>query len=285
MIKSIKVKTGELEFDCRVSGEESGEPLILLHGFPETSIMWSGLMGRLSSKGFYCIAPDMRGYSENACPRGVGNYTIKELSNDIIRIANQLNLDRFHLIGHDWGAGIGWNITYKHPKRVICWTALSIPHSRAFRKALKTDKEQKRKSRYIGLFLLPFIPEITIKWNDFEKFRKLWRNSAPEEVGHYLSVFRRKYTLTAALNYYRANLRKSDHQPVGDIEVPTLFIWGKNDLAVGDVAVQYNSKYIKGDYTFLALEGGHWLMQTNYTEVASAIDRHLSNNRTVSNTR
>lgn len=275
-MKSIKqIKVGDLEFDCRVSGEENNELIILLHGFPETSFMWIHLMDKLSNLGYFCLAPDMRGYSQKACPKGVKNYTVTKLSEDILHIANAVKAEKFHLIGHDWGAAIGWNIVFQNPGRIISWTALSVPHSRAFGKAIKTDKEQKKKSRYIGWFLLPIIPEIIIRRNNFEKFRKLWKHSSAEELKNYFEVFERKRTLTAALNYYRANFRGGKRQVIGNISTPTLFIWGKNDLAVGIAAVENNHKYMKGDYTFLTLDGGHWLIQTNYQEVETAIIGHI----------
>lgn len=279
-----KINIGKFEFDCRVSGNEQNELIILLHGFPETSFMWIDLMGKLSSIGFYCVAPDMRGYSKNACPKGVKHYKVQKLTSDILNIADAIDKDKFHLIGHDWGAGIGWNIVYNNPKRVISWTALSIPHSRAFSKALKMNKEQKRKSRYIGLFLLPIIPEIIIRWNDFKIFRKLWKNSSTEELENYLTVFKRKQSLTAALNYYRANIgRGKGRQPIGDIETPTLFIWGNKDIGVGAFAVKSNEKYMRGEYTFKELDGGHWLIQTNYSEVEDAIIEHVSKYKTAPN--
>ena len=270
-----KVSTGELEFDCRVSGNEQNELIIFLHGFPETSFMWSKIMEKLSSIGFYCIAPDMRGYSENACPKGVKNYSIEKLSGDILDIADASNKNKFHLIGHDWGAAIGWNIVYNNPERIISWTGLSVPHNKAFGKAIKLDKEQQKKSRYIKSFLVPYIPEMMLKKNDFEKLRKLWENSSPEELENYLTVFSRKQTLTAALNYYRAMIKKGKNRTIGDIQTPTLFIWGNQDLAVGSFAVENNHKYMKGDYTFLELDGGHWLIQTNYAEVEAAIVEHV----------
>lgn len=277
MTELRKIKTGNLEFDCRVSGEANNEFVIFLHGFPESSYMWLGMMDHLSSNGFCCIAPDMRGYSKNACPKGAKNYTIEKISNDILDIADKLEVKNFHLIGHDWGAVIGWNLVYNNPQRIISWTSLSIPHSRAFGKALKIDSVQKKKSRYIGFFLLPVVPEFVIRWNDFSRFKKLWRNSSPEEVNHYLSVFRRKQCLTGALNYYRANIGKGKiGQPIGKIETPTLFIWGNRDLAVGRVAAELNHKYMKSDYTYLELEGGHWLIQTNYAELEVAISKHLN---------
>ena len=275
MIQSKKISIGPLEFDYRLAGESNKEPVILLHGFPETSIMWNRLMGLLAKEGFYCVAPDMRGYSQGACPKGIKNYTLDKLSADIINLAEALGINKFHLIGHDWGAIIGWNLAYTHSERIISWTALSVPHSRAFSKAYKTDPVQKKKSKYIGLFLLPIIPEFKIRRHNFKGFRRLWKNSSPEEVEHYLSVFSRKSSLTAALNYYRANLKKGKRISIGEIEVPTLFIWGKTDLAVGEVAAKGTEKYMKGDYTFLEVEGGHWLIQTNYAEVEQAIIKHL----------
>lgn len=282
MIELKKITVGELEFDVRVSGKKAHEPVIFLHGFPETSFMWSKLMEKLSYLGYYCIAPDMRGYSENACPKGVENYRVKELREDILNIATSLGAEKFHLVGHDWGAAIGWNIVYASPERILSWTALSVPHTRAFGRALKLDKEQKKKSRYIGWFLVPLLPELYLRRGDLSKFRKLWKHSSPEELENYLSVFRRKKSLTGALNYYRANIGKGKNQPIGSIEAPVLFIWGNRDLAIGSFAAHGNQKYMKGEYTFLELDGGHWLIQTNYDEVEAAIVKHLSKYGTAS---
>ena len=278
-MKIKTIKAGDFEFDYRVSGNPENETLIFLHGFPETSYMWIKVMEELASLGFYCVAPNMRGYSKNACPKGVKNYQTQKLVLDILNIADVINKNKFHLIGHDWGAGVGWNLVYQNPDRIISWTALSVPHPRGFAKAIKMDKIQRKKSRYIGWFLVPIIPEITLRKNDFKKFRRLWRNSSEGELNDYLSVFRRKQTLTAALNYYRANLGRGKKQLTEDITTPTLFIWGKKDLAVGRVAAENNHKYMKGDYEFIELDGGHWLMQTNYSDVKTALIKHLNKYR------
>ncbi len=278
MIESKKITIGELEFDYRVSGKENTQYVILLHGFPETSRMWTHLMDDLSERGYCCVAPDMRGYSKGACPKGVKHYTMDKLTGDILEIAESLGIDKFHLIGHDWGAAVGWNVVYQNPEKIISWTSLSIPHSRAFAKAIRTDPVQKKKSRYIGFFLLPWIPEVMIRRNDFKSFRRLWKHSSLEEVDEYLSVFRRKKSLTGALNYYRANLRRGKVRPLGDIDTPTLFIWGKKDLAVGEAAALGTEQYMKGDYTFIPVEGGHWLIQTNYPDVSTAVIEHLTRN-------
>ena len=178
MTELKKIRVDNLEFDCRIAGSASNDLVIMMHGFPESSYMWTDLMSHLAEKGFYCVAPDLRGYSRDACPKGKKHYTIDTLSNDILNIAAALHFEKFHLIGHDWGAGIGWNIVYNHPEKIISWTAMSVPHNRAFGKALRTDPIQKKKSRYIGFFLLPYLPEIIIRLNDFKRFRRLWKHSS-----------------------------------------------------------------------------------------------------------
>lgn len=282
MAEIRKIEIDKLEFDCRVAGNEHDELVILLHGFPETSIMWKTVMPEIASHGFYCIAPNMRGYSKNACPKGQSHYTIKKIGQDILNIADSLGKDKFHLIGHDWGAVIGWNIAFKSRDRILSWSAMSVPHNSAFGKAIKLDKDQKKRSRYIMWFLIPILPEIMIRRHDFKILRRLWKRSSAEEVEDYLSVFRRKQSLTGALNYYRANIGKSKSEALGDILAPTLFIWGKYDIAIGAFAAESNHKYMKGEYKFLELEGGHWLIQSNYAEVKTAIIEHLSKYKTMS---
>jgi pimeloyl-ACP methyl ester carboxylesterase len=282
MTTTKSIRLGDLEFDYRVCGDEKDELVVFLHGFPETSIMWRELMPEIAALGFYCIAPDMRGYSKNACPTGVSNYTIEKISSDILGIAESLKPGNFHLVGHDWGAAIGWDITYNHRERILSWTSLSVPHSRAFYSALKEDKEQKKMSRYIGLFLLPYIPELLVRRNDYKAFRKLWKHSTPKVLENYLSVFRRKKSLTGALNYYRANF-KQGRQPIGEVEAPTLFIWGNRDFAIGAFGAYKTKDYMKGEYTFLEVDGGHWLVQSNYPEVKVALSEHLTTHKTLPN--
>ncbi|MCA0931426.1 alpha/beta hydrolase [Lutimonas saemankumensis] len=277
MVEQRKIKIGELTFNIRISGNENQDLVLFLHGFPESSVMWTALMKSVSESGFYCVAPDMRGYSDGACPKGIKNYDLKNLIKDILDIVEFLGKDKFHLVGHDWGAAIGWNVVYQNRDRILSWTALSVPHSRAFGKAIKMDKVQQKKSAYIKWFLLPWLPEIYIRRNDFKMFRRLWKHSDSEEVDDYLRIFKQNKCLTAALNYYRANLGRGKRVPIGEVYSPTLFIWGNKDLAVGSFAAYENEKYVKGDYLFVEVDGGHWLVQTNFEEVKDAVTGHLKN--------
>ena len=279
MQEIIEVTFENLTFDCRVAGNKSDGLVIFLHGFPETSFMWKNLILDISKHGFYCIAPNLRGYSNKACPPGKKNYTLDKLAKDVIGIAKAIGQDKFHLVGHDWGAGIGWKVAHDYPNSILSWTGLSVPHLQAFGGAILKDSEQNRMSQYIKLFQWPFLPEKMIRKNDFELFKKLWKHSSKDEIEDYLSVFRDKKKLTAALNYYRSNyklLKKAaKRQILGEINVATLFIWGEKDMAIGSVAVENGHKFMKNDYVFLKLDAGHWLVQTKYQEIKSALSEHL----------
>ena len=237
-------------------------------------------MQDLVHNNFYCIAPDMRGYSEGARPKGKVNYQLQHLTTDIFSIAKSLSINRFHLIGHDWGALVGWVMTHNSPDVVLSWTALSVPHPQAFKEAMKEDVEQAKMSRYIKFFQFPWIPEWQLRKNDFYIFRRFWKHSSEEELEDYLKVFRGKYALTASLNYYRGNFRLFRSSPVlGEVKTPTLFIWGEDDRAVGPTGVENGHAYMKGPYKFLPLKTGHWIIQTKYLQVYSAILAHLQANQ------
>ncbi|MGB5647518.1 MAG: alpha/beta hydrolase [Muriicola sp.] len=274
------INLGTLQFDCRMAGAEKDELVILLHGFPETSIMWTALMADLIPKGFFCLAPNMRGYSKNACPKGKKHYTIEKLGQDILDLATAIGKDKFHLIAHDWGAVIGWYLAYHFPTKILSYTALSVPHLKGFFQALQTDPDQQQRSNYIKLLVIPFIAEYKIRKNDFKLFRKLWKHSREVELEDYLKTFQEKKVLTAALNYYRANFGKTRTEEIGEIEIPTLFIWGNTDMAIGAKGVALSHQYLTGPYTFLEIDAGHWLMQTSYTAILPPILKHLNTHRT-----
>ena len=279
MQEIIEITFEDLTFDCRVAGNKSDALVIFLHGFPETSFMWKNLILDISKLGFYCIAPNLRGYSNKACPPGKKNYTLDKLAKDVIGIAKAIGQDKFHLVGHDWGAGIGWKVTHDYPNAILSWTGLSVPHLQAFGEAILKDSEQNKMSQYVKSFQWPLLPEKMIRKNDFGLFRKLWIHSSKAEIEDYLSVFRDKKKLTAALNYYRSNyklLKKAaKSQILGEINVATLFIWGEKDMAIGAFAVENGHKFMKNDYVFLKLDAGHWLIQTKYQEIKSALSEHL----------
>ena len=275
MVRRENIEINDLTFDCRILGNKKDDLVIFLHGFPESNFMWIELMKAVSPLGFYCVAPNMRGYSQGARPRGKKHYAIDKLSKDVMDIARYFEKEKFHLIGHDWGAAIGWKTVYENSKSILSWSALSVPHIKAFSYAITNDHDQKKKSQYIKTFQVPFLPEMNIRKNDFTFFKRLWKHSSKEEVEDYLSVFRNKKALTAAINYYRANNKILKANNIGDIAIPVLFIWGEHDIAIGSVGVAQSHQYMKGYYKFVKLDTGHWLIQTKFDMIKEEISLHL----------
>ena len=276
----VEAGHGELVFNCRTAGlDNHGEAIILLHGFPETSHMWVDLLPILAQRGYRVIAPDQRGYSPRARPDNVKEYSIKKIAADVIAMADAFKAQRFHLVGHDWGSAIGWGVIAMNPDRVISWTALSVPHLKAFGRAYATDSDQQKKSRYISFFQLPFVPELYFSWKDYTYLKKIWTKSSDEQKQVYLSVFRQKNALKAALNWYRANrgvkLDSDDQISFGDVTVPSQLIWGNRDMAIGRAGVELSHQYMKGPYNFIELDAGHWLIQESFPDVSSAIIEYI----------
>lgn len=281
-IKIEAIKANGFEFSCRTIGTPSDGPaIVLLHGFPETSHMWEETMQHLHKKGYYCIAPNMRGYSENARPKGVRNYSMDAIAKDIVLIAKAKGIEKFHLVGHDWGSAIGWAIVGLHTDKVISWIAMSVPHPIALGNAAKHDPKQKKMSSYAKLFQLSLIPELVLKGKDFKRLKEsCWYLSTPEQINVYKSVFGQKRALTSCLNYYRKNWNKmvkiSEELNLKSVITPTTLIWGNKDMALGRKGVEDTKQYMKGDYKLVELEASHWLVQDKPQEVWKAIDDHLA---------
>ena len=265
----------DLIFKCRVNGlHNSGSAVILLHGFPETSKMWSKLIQFLSNNNYKVIAPDQRGYSPNARPSSLKEYKIDKLAQDVIDIANAFNFDKFHLVGHDWGSAIGWFLCAIYSKKIITYTPLSVPHLDAFGDAIKNDIIQKKKSFYLKWFRMKFLPEFYFKILNYKNLKSLWRSSDKKEIDSYIKVFSHKNTLTTALNWYRANNFKGKRK-IGKINVPILMIYGTKDMAIGEKAIDETKNYVDAPYRLLKIKASHWLIQDSFDLISNEILNHL----------
>jgi len=280
-IEMTTIAANGLTFRVRRSGTD-GEPVIMLHGFPETSHMWQPLMTHLSELGYQCLAPDQRGYCPGARPRGAEHYQYALLTEDVMAMADQLGWDRFHLIGHDHGAGVGWTVTAAHAERIASWSALSVPHIAAFGTAIQEDPDQTERSQYIGFFQEEGAAEQALGADNLAALKQVWDMSSDAQKAAYVSVFEEEYALTGALNWYRGSLSadamRSTGNRVGDIHTPTILIWGKNDQAIGRRSTELAEQYMKGSYRFIELDAGHWLIQEQCDQVLADITAHVKAN-------
>ncbi len=274
------IRVGEFAFRARVANlSGDGDPIVLLHGFPQTSAAWAPLVAAATDRGHPVVAFDQRGYSPGARPGGKDAYTIDKLFGDVLGVADALGFERFHLAGHDWGAAVGWALVMARPDRVLSWSALSIAHSLAFGEAVRTDADQRRRSRYFLLFRTPVLPELLLSFNRCQVFRSLMYRWMPRDhVDEYLRVFTEPGALTAVLNWYRAVGRGGTASLPPKVRVPVLFIWGNRDPAAGRKSVDLQARYLEGPYERIELDAGHWLLERRTDVVVDAVLRHVERN-------
>jgi pimeloyl-ACP methyl ester carboxylesterase len=267
-------------FTADLAGPRDGALVLLLHGFPQTRHAWRAELRALAAAGYRACAPDQRGYSAGARPAGVDAYRTDHLVADALALADALGAERFHLVGHDWGAAVGWATTLAASDRVISWTALSIPHPAAFVSALANDPDQQRRSRYFMLFRTPWLPELLFSFNRFALLKQMYASMPDAERDEYLRVFAEPGALTAALNWYRAmDVGAATRAPLGgnfDVVRPVLFIWGNRDVAVSRAAVEGQRPFMKGPFQEFELDASHWLMEEAADQVTPKVLAHLA---------
>ena len=152
-INEVVMDIGDFSFDALIAGPSSGEPIMLLHGFPNTNYQWREQIVALAEAGFSVIAPNQRGYSSGARPTGIESYTSEKLVEDVRQIADALHWESFHLAGHDWGAFIAWEFAGKYPARLRTLIPISVPHPEAFAIALADPSGiQAEMSSYVEFF-------------------------------------------------------------------------------------------------------------------------------------
>jgi pimeloyl-ACP methyl ester carboxylesterase len=256
-------------FDVRDEGPPVGPPVVLLHGFPQRGTSWASVVPLLHAAGLRTLAPDQRGYSPGARPKGRSAYRSQELVAGVCALLDVIARP-VHLVGHDWGAAVGWALAATKPQRVLSWTAVSVSHPRAFLRSLRTA-EQARRSWYMGLFQLPLLPERQLSSERFVH-RFLGRSGM---TGEMLTTYRREIVadgaLTTALNWYRA-IPLSAKEKVPAVAVPTTLVWSDADVALGRQGAVLTREYVTGDYELVELSGvSHWLPQERPEELAAAI--------------
>jgi pimeloyl-ACP methyl ester carboxylesterase len=247
------------------------EVVLLLHGWPQDRHAWSRVTPPLLEAGLRVVAFDQRGYSPRARPAGRRAYRMEELVADVLALVDELGTTRVHLVGHDWGGSVAWAFAERHPERLRSLTVLSTPHHDAIAWALR-HADQARRSWYLAAFQLPAVPEVVLRRRLATVLR---RSGLPEpDVQRYAARFREPGAASASLAWYRAiPLRRkgSDKPAARRISIPTAYLWGRDDPALGRAAAERTRDHVAADYTFTELAAGHWLPETHPDEVAAAI--------------
>jgi pimeloyl-ACP methyl ester carboxylesterase len=271
----VLIDLDEITINVQLDGE--GPAVVLLHGWPDTSDVWRYQVPELAAGGYQVIAPDLRGFGGTTRPAEVSAYAVRHLVADVVAVLDNLEIDRAHLVGHDWGAAVAWVAAARFPDRVATLTALSVGHPAAFAHA---GLRQLEKSWYMLLFQFSGIAE---EWLSANQFRNLRRWSSHPDIEAVVERLSDPGALTASLNVYRANssarslLKPARRLP--KIQAPTLGVWSSRDLALTEKSMTGSGDYVSGPWRYERLEGvGHWMQLEVADDVTALlldfIDQH-----------
>ena len=259
----MRIEAGGLSFSVVVDGPETGPPVVLLHGWPDSSRVWRHQVPVLAQAGFRVVAPDLRGFGESDRPEGTKAYRAKALCGDVVGILDTLGIERSAVVGHDWGAALSWLLASAFAAdRVERLAVLSAGHPEAVRNA---GPRQWQLSWYTLLFQFEGVAEQWLTMEDWANFREFCGGSDRyADVDAAIADLSRPGALTASLEWYRANMTPATlvAPPLGlpPVACPTLGIWGAQDPALTEAQMTDSGGYVKGPWRYERLDGcGHWL--------------------------
>lgn len=279
-LDSVRVEVGDFVFDALTAGPADGEFVLMLHGWPEFADCWTPYLRALAEDGYRVLAFDQRGYSPGARPPEITDYAVGNLVADALAVADAQGATRFHLVAHDWGGMVAWALSSAHPDRVRSLSVLATPHPLALQQAAASDESQSDRLGYVHFFQQPgHVAEQALLAEDGARLRADYGGHLPaEQLRHNLERLTAPGTLTATLNWYRAT--DADFTvPAGRITVPTLYVWGSEDAALGRGAAEATGGFVTAPYQFVVLAGmSHWLPEQAPEEVLPLLRKHITAN-------
>jgi len=264
-----------LVFAVRDSGPQDGIPVVLLHGFPQTSASWAEVIELLNAQGFRTLAPDQRGYTPGALPVRRRDYRLTELVADAAALIEAAGAGPVHLVGHDWGAAAAWGVAAERPDLVRTLSAVSVPHPLAFIQSMARSN-QALKSWYMLFFQLPWLPELLLG-NETRFIANLQGTGQSKlNAARDFADLHRLGSARTALNWYRgmpltppAILRRK-------VSVPTLQVWSDGDTAVGRKGHELSQRLVTGPWELHTLEGiSHWIPDEAPQRLTKLLTEHF----------
>ena len=271
----VTVTANGLQFTGLEWGPAQGPRVLCLHGFPQRSTSWTGVADRLADAGARVVALDQRGYSPGARPAEVASYTMPHLVADVVAMIEALGAP-VHLVGHDWGGVVGWQVAARRPDLLTGWTAVSTPNPLALNDVLARDPAQRATFGYILRFRQVGAAEQELLGSGGAGLAAVYGGHvAASRVAEDVAFFSAPGVLTAALNWYRA-MSPSDADGLGPVLVPTTYVWGSEDQAFGAEAAELTGTFVQAPYRFVPLDGAsHWLPDEAPDTLADAVASSL----------
>jgi len=288
----VPLRSG-VTLNVALAGDPANPPVLLLHGFPESHRTWRELAPRLDDR-FYLIMPDQRGFGGSDRPQDVESYKTELLVDDIFALADAVAIERFALVGHDWGGAVAWSAALRGDPRLARLAIVNAPHPAVFQKSLIESADQRAASQYITAFRVPGFEKLVEK-NGYDWFFDrtfgghvdLTKIPAAEKQ-QYIAEWSQPGAFNAMLNWYRT--AKVMVPPPGltvplpdwllralpKVQVPTLVVWGMEDTALLPVQLDGLDALVE-DLTVVRLpNAGHFAPWEAPQAVATALEPFLA---------
>ncbi len=268
------IPTNGVTLHVAQAGPADGSLVILLHGFPEFWYGWRRQIDFLAGNGYRVWAPDQRGYNLSDKPAGIDAYRISTLVEDVVGLIDAAGQEKVYLVGHDWGAAVAWGVALAHPERLKKLVILNVPHPTVFSRALTRDPAQMLKSWYIGFFQLPLLPEALLTMGNARGVAQMLlasshpRTFSDADIGEYTRAWKQPGAMTAMLNWYRAVVQRPPQ--ISDdarVHVPTLVIWGAQDVALTREMAQKSVEFCDDGRLVLFEDATHWVQHEKADQV------------------
>ena len=271
-MRTFEIPVAGMRFPAIAAGPAGGDLALLLHGFPQTCRAWTAQVQALGDAGWHAVAPDIRGFAATARPEPLSEYAQDRVAGDVLAIAEHLGAGSFHLVGHDLGGIIAWDVTCRHPARVRTLTAASTPHLAPFAAALQ-DKPDGRVPPF-DLFRRAGAERMMLD-NDAAVLRAAYAGLEQHLIDDYVGVFSQPGALTAGLNHFRA-FDFDSWRALPASTVPTLFAWGADDPYLAGATARKTRAQVKAPYTERELDGvAHWLPELAAENLTALLLAHL----------
>lgn len=272
-LQRIALSTGVV-LEVAVAGNPAHPPIILLHGWPESHRTWRHQIPELARTHFV-IAPDQRGFARSSKPAAVSDYAPPKLLGDVLALADHFGVDRFTLVGHDWGGAVAWMGALNRSDRVQRLVIINAPHPLIFQRTMFDDPDQRAASQYITAFRNPALEAHIAEIGVDAYFAKTFVGHADqaklaEEKPFYLDQWQQPGALTAMYNWYRASpiivpqigeeLARPAFldKPFPPLAMPALVIWGMADTALKPSQLVGLDTLVP-DLTLVKVDAGHFV--------------------------
>jgi len=270
--------TNGIRLHTALAGPDDGEPVFLLHGFPDAWFGWEAQIGPLTEAGFRVIVPDQRGYNLSDKPAGFVSYQMDILVDDILGLADALGYERFYLAGHDFGAMVSWSLAMRCPKRIKRLAISNVPHPTVMSNYLRTHPAQMLKSWYAFFFQLSGLPERVARTNNWKFLISAMPDDfTEEERDRYRKAWGQPGAMTGMINWYRASLRQIGASSASPkIQVPTLILWGQQDPHISYEMALLSIELCEEGRLVTFEDATHWVLHDKSEEVSQKMIEHFS---------